>query len=106
MTEPKPIACSLGAGEMRQRLDAIAALGAKSLVGRESTSEAHILRFRTGEGTRRELERILAAEAECCPFLDLELSERDGEVMLRMGAPEDARPLADGLAAAFAGGSK
>lgn len=105
MTEPKPIACSLGAGEMRQRLDAIAALGAESLVGHERTSEAHVLRFRAGDGTRRELERVLAAEADCCPFLDLELSERNGELILRMGAPEDARPLADGLAAAFAGGS-
>lgn len=46
----------------------------------------------------------MAAEADCCSFLDLALGERDGELVLTVAAPADAQPVADDLALAFAGG--
>jgi hypothetical protein len=106
MTDPKPIACSLGASDLQQRLDEIATLGAASLIGRDTVAGKHTLRFRPDRMTRRRLEEIVAAEAECCSFLDLKLTEHEGELILTLAAPEDGQPIADELAAAFVGRSK
>jgi hypothetical protein len=105
MTNPRPIACSLSAGDLQQRLAEIAAVGGDSLVGRALEDGRHVLRFQPGPATRDRLERIVAAEADCCSFLDLDLTERDGELVLTIAAPADAQLVADGLALAFAGGS-
>ncbi len=102
MTKDKPIACSLGAGELEQRLAAIAEIGAESLVSHEVEGDRHLLRFRADANTRRRLEGIVAAEAECCSFLDLSLGEDGDELVLSIAAPEDGRAIADGLAKAFA----
>ena len=101
MSTDTPIACSLGAGDLKQRLAAIVEIGMDSLISREADDTRHLLRFRADATTRRWLEGIVAAEAECCAFLDLSLSERDGELTLSIAAPNDAQAVADGLAAAF-----
>jgi hypothetical protein len=105
MTEALPIACSLGADDLKQRLAAIAEIGAESLLGHETEDARHLLRFRADAATRRRLEDVVAAEAQCCAFLDLKLEERGGELILSVEAPEDAQPTADALAAIFAGTS-
>lgn len=102
MTEAPPIACSLGASDLRQRLNEIAAVGAESLIERTVAGKRHLLRFRSDPETRRRLEAIVAAEAKCCSFLDLALEEQDGELILSVNALEDGQPIADELAAAFA----
>lgn len=101
MTEETPIACSLSPDDLEQRLMDIAEVGASSLTSREVDGNRHLLRFRADAESRRGLEEIVAAEAECCAFLDLALSEDDGELVLSIAAPEDAQALADRLAAAF-----
>lgn len=101
MKSDTPAACSLGAGDLEQRLADVAKVGADSLVRRETTAGRHVLRFRADAGTRQRLEEIVAAEAECCAFLDLSLGEREGELVLSIAAPEDSQAVADGLAAAF-----
>jgi hypothetical protein len=104
MPDPKPVSCSLGASDLRARLAAIAALGAASLVAHEQIDRRHTLRFRRDPATRRRLEEIVAAEAECCSFLDLDLAERDGELVLTVAAaPAAGQPVADELALAFVG---
>lgn len=102
MTET-PIACSLSADGMQQRLAAVARLGAERLIDSEAQGRRHLLRFHADAATRRRLEGIVAAEARCCPFLELSLDDRDGELVLSIAAPEDRQPLADELAAAFSG---
>jgi hypothetical protein len=102
MTDAKPVACSLSAGDLEQRLAAIAAIGADSLIARSVEGGRHELRFRADATTRERLEAIVAAEAECCSFLDLALHEDGGELVLSIAAPTDAQPIADELAAAFA----
>ncbi len=82
MTEALPIACSLGASDLKQRLAEIAAIVEESLIGQETDGGRHALRFRADAGTRKQLEEIVAAEAECCPFLDLTLEEQGGELIL------------------------
>jgi hypothetical protein len=101
MTEGPPAACSLGASELRQRLNQIAGLGAASLIAHSARGGRHLLRFHPGTQTRRRLEAIIAAEARCCPFLDLSLEEQDGALVLSVSAPEDGQLVADELAAAF-----
>ena len=101
MTEPKPIACTLGETDLRQRLDEITALGAESLLGHESKDGAHILRFRLDERSHRRLEEIAAAEARCCAFLDLSIAECDGELLLTIAATKDGEQLAEALALTF-----
>lgn len=101
MANDTPIACSLAAGDLERRVAEIAEVGAESLLSREAQGGGHRLRFRKDDATRQRLEGIVTAEAECCAFLDLSLGEDDGELILWIAGPEDARALADGLAGAF-----
>lgn len=105
MSTDEPIACSLGAADLEQRLAAIAAAGADSLIARKVDDGRHLLRFRGDATTRHRLEEIVAAEAQCCAFLDLSLSDEGGELLLSIAAPSDAQAVADGLAAAFGSSS-
>jgi hypothetical protein len=98
-----PVACSLGADELERRMAEAAAVGRAALVSEERRGGRHLLRFRAGAGTRRALEGIVAAEAACCPFLELELSESGDELLLAIGAPPEGRASAATLAAAFRG---
>lgn len=102
MTEDKPVACSLGAGELAQRFSAIAEIGPYSLISRETEGGRHRLRFRSSAATRQRLEDIVAAEASCCSFLALSLTEKEGELVLSIAAPEEGQVVADELAGAFA----
>jgi hypothetical protein len=97
-----PVVCSLGAGDLEQRLAAIAEIGAESLIDREVDGTRHRLRFRSDPRTRQSLEGIVAAEAECCAFLDLSLEDDGGSLVLSIAAPEDGQATADGFAEAFA----
>jgi hypothetical protein len=101
VTNPKLIACTLGESDLRQRLEEIAALGSESLLGQEETGEGQVLRFRNDESTRRRLEKIVTAEAECCSFLQLEISERGPVLLLALTAPLEGRATAAELARAF-----
>lgn len=103
MTDDTPLACSLGASELRERLAAIAEVGAGSLISREFDGDRHLLRFQASAEARVRLEEIVAAEAKCCSFLDLALTDNEDELVLSIAAPQDAQVLADELAGAFAG---
>lgn len=99
------ISCSLGASDLQQRLNEIAEIGADSLIERSADGDRRLLRFRSTEETRRRLEAIVAAEADCCSFLNLSLEDRDGVLVLSIDAPEGGQLVADELTAAFAGAS-
>jgi hypothetical protein len=101
VSDPNPIACTLGESDLRQRLDEIAALGADALISHEETGGTQTLRFRRDEETRRRLQQIVAAESRCCAFLDLSIDDRDDELALIIDAPAEGRPVADELARAF-----
>lgn len=101
MSEVRPVACSLGAAELERRITAIAEVGAASLVSRSMANGRHMLRFRAGGQTQRRLEEIVAAESECCSFLDLLLTEENDEIVLSIGAPDGGQETATGLAEAF-----
>ena len=98
-----PIACSLSADELTDRLAEIRSLGRRSLV---SSAEDGALRFRGDRDTRARLEAIIAAESRCCSFLSFELREEAGDLVLRIDAPDDAHAIRRDLAHAFSGGTE
>jgi hypothetical protein len=96
-----PIVCSLEVGPLEQRLAEIAEIGAEGLIDRRVERDRHLLRFRSDPEIRRRLEKVIAAEAECCAFLDLSLREEGEELVLSIAAPEAGQSTADALAGAF-----
>lgn len=103
MPQDLPIVCSLGAGDLEQRLATIAEIGAESLIDHESNAGMHRLRFRANPRTRERLERVIEAEAQCCAFLDLSLEAEGDHLVLSVAAPEAGQATADGFVMAFAG---
>jgi hypothetical protein len=99
--EQPPIACGLGEGDLRDRQRSLAELGRASFLGADGGGGRHRLRFRGDPGTRAALEAIVAAERECCPFLDLSVGESGGELTLSIEAPEGGEEIADALAEGF-----
>ena len=102
MTEARPIACSLEAAALQARLNEIAEAGGSYLLESSRDGSRHLLRFLASDGARRRLEAIVAAETQCCSFLDLKLEERNGELQLTIAAPAEGQAVADELAATFA----
>ena|SRR5215204_2066925 len=101
MPDADPVACSLEAGALKQRLSLISEVGAGSLISATVDGDRHLLRFQAGADTRRRLEAIVAGEAECCSFLDLSLTEENGQLLLSISAPGEGGPIGDELARAF-----
>ena len=99
------MACTLNPEQLERRLKEIAEVAADSFVSAESSGGDHVLRFRADPETQRRLETIVAAEAECCSFLDLRVDDAGDELVLSIDAPARGRDTAAGLAAAFAGAS-
>jgi hypothetical protein len=101
MAQELPIVCSLGAGDLEQRLSAIGEIGARGLVYRRREGDRHLLSFRSDAATREGLEAIIEAERQCCAFLDLSLREDGDHLILSIAAPEAGQATADGFAMAF-----
>jgi len=82
MTDEVPPTCSLQGRELQERLDEIAVLGAENLLGQEVDGDRQRLRFRADPETRRRLEALVAAERECCRFLEFSLEADGKEIVL------------------------
>lgn len=97
-----PIACSLSADNQRVRLGELRTIGRRSLLSITRAERAPVaLDFRSDAATKADLERIVAAEAQCCAFLDIRL--RDGDrLRLTIDGPQDAAPIIDEMVGAFA----
>jgi hypothetical protein len=105
MPEELPIACSLDGAGLEERLAEIAAAGRVGLLKVERQAGAAVLSFRSGEGMRDRLNRIVAAESECCAFLEMKIQERDDSLELTIRGPEGARPIVEELVEAFSSSS-
>jgi hypothetical protein len=101
MARELPIACSLSAAELPARVAAIGAVGREGLIDARVNGAEALLRFRAG--VRPRLAEIVAAEAQCCAFLAMSLSDADGrgEVALRIEAPPGGEATMHELVAAF-----
>ena len=103
MPSELPIACSLSATELSGRLRDMAELGHAALldVHREPTRAE--LRFVADGGVRDRVERIVAAESQCCAFLSMSVSDEPDTVVLGVEAPQGTELVLDELVDAFRG---
>jgi hypothetical protein len=100
MANGVPIACSLGAGELRERQTEMRALAARALVGSERTAAGAVLRFRASSPEVDAAVRDLARrEKECCPFFEFAIEATAETVRLEVSAPAEAGPVLDALIA-------
>jgi hypothetical protein len=79
----------------------MSAIGRASLLAAEINERSVVLRFRIG--ARNALAAIVAAEAQCCAFLSMQLDDEPDAVRLTIEAPPGAEPVLHDLAAAFGG---
>jgi hypothetical protein len=85
-----PIACSLNATELAERLAEMADVGRAALRGIRTTGTHAQLSFAAGKGVRDRIAAIVAAESQCCAFLDMTVSDEPDTVVLTIAAPEGA----------------
>jgi len=105
MPSDLPIACSLSASEMSGRMAEIASLGRAAIVSAAVDGAHAVLRFRVDGDIRQRLATVVAAEAECCAFLDLHLRDDSEATVLTIDGPPDAEPIVRELVAAVEGRS-
>jgi hypothetical protein len=96
-----PIACSLTATELPTRLAEMRAIGGNALFDAERDGRRATLRFRATGDTHKRLSAIVAAESECCGFLEMTLAEQPQSIELAIVAPAEAEAVLDRLFAAF-----
>jgi hypothetical protein len=101
-TEP-PIACSLNATELPQRLAEMAALGRAALIDARTGPTRAELRFAAGAGVGERVEAIVLAESQCCAFLRMAVTQESDTVLLTIEAPEGAELVLAELVDAFRG---
>jgi hypothetical protein len=89
-----PIACTLEGPERAARGRDWEALRARARLGEHRTETTLTTVWRRDEGVQAEVERLVAAERECCGFLSFELTIGDDSVTLVTAFPEGLSPEA------------
>jgi hypothetical protein len=103
MSRPLPIACTLTATDLRARGEELRALGGDGLVDASEEEGRAVLRFRPDPSVRARVDAVVAAESECCAFLDFEVEHGDDATVLTISAPNGGAEMVHELAAALAG---
>jgi len=96
-----PIACTLGGSDRRTRAAAIRELGERALIGLDASDRRARLRF---QGERERVEALVAAESQCCAFLQFAMAEDGEETEVEIRTPEGGEPLLRALVAGFVAG--
>jgi len=89
----EPIACTLTPGGMTARRALIDALAADGLLERTPTESGMRVRLLDRPDIEQRLRELVAAESQCCAFLDFDVRRADGDLLLDISGPEDARPV-------------
>ena len=97
--DQQPIACTLTAGDLRDRLAWIAALNRDELRGYDHAGL--MLRLRYSPQARQRVAELMRQEQACCAFLTFEMHEEPDAVTLTIKAPEEAQTTVDALFEAF-----
>jgi hypothetical protein len=90
-----PIACTLAPQGMTARLALIGALAADGLLDRTPTASGLRVRLRDTPDIERRTRELVAAESACCAFLDFTLSRAEGDLVLDVSGPAEARSVID-----------
>jgi MerR family copper efflux transcriptional regulator len=88
-----PIACTLNATELDDRLSTVEALRRDALAGQSEIPGGVRMHLRNAPGIEARVRKLAAAESRCCAFLSFRIETTEDEVLLDItGAPE-ARPV-------------
>lgn len=90
-----PIACTLGAGDLKARMAWLADLNARALTAHRRDGLTLHLTYRTE--ARDEVEDLVRQERECCGFLDFQVRQEGASVDLAITAPAEAEIAAETL---------
>lgn len=93
----QPIACLLTPSQAGQRAEQTAAIASRALRQREVIADGQRLRFEDSPEIEAQLSEVIAAEAECCSFLRMQLRRADDGLELDITGPGQARPIIEGL---------
>jgi hypothetical protein len=93
---PLPIACTLPLAEQQARGEDLRELSAEA-TSWEATATGVILRFEATPGMDARLRQVAAAEAQCCPFLRLDVTCEGGRVVLAVAGPDEARKAIEAM---------
>jgi hypothetical protein len=85
-------ACALGGSDRAVRQAEWAALRAPARIGEHRTASTLTTAWRRDDSVHREIERLVAAEHECCPFFDFELTMGERTITLVTTFPEGMSP--------------
>ena len=80
---------------MTDRLAFIDQQAEYGLIAREPTDAGLRVRLRDTEAVERRTRELIAAESSCCSFLTFSLDRIEGELVLGISGPNDARPVID-----------
>jgi hypothetical protein len=98
-TDSTPIACNLGAGEFKARMEWVQELSAKSL--RRHRRDGLTLELTYDRGAAADVQELVLRERACCGFLRFDVRESVDAVHLTITAPPEAQGAADELLAHF-----
>jgi hypothetical protein len=98
-TETAPIACTLSAGDFKDRLGWIRELSAKSL--RSHRREGLMLELTYDRCAAADVHEFVRRERACCGFLRFDVREGADAVHLTITAPPEVESAADDLFAHF-----
>jgi len=99
MATELPIACTLTAAGLRERLAEMSALGDEALLSSETQTGRALLRFEPS--ARERVDAIVAAESQCCAFLGFALTDTPAALELAITAPPGAEPVLEEIVFAF-----
>ena len=97
--DQQPIACTLTAGDLRDRWAWIATLNRDALRGYDRGDLT--LRLRYAPQAVQQVGELMRQEQACCAFLTFEMHEESDAVTLTIKAPEEARVTIEALFEAF-----
>ena len=98
MTEPSRapvLACSLTAAEGAERAARWRALLDTHLLSRTATTFGRRLAFRPEAAVAGEIDALVAAERDCCPFLTLTIERFDDALILDVSGPPEPADIVE-----------
>ena len=98
--ESQVVACSLAATAAAQTGRDWAALLARALIARTRDVDGLRVELQSLPGVRGELERLVAVERDCCPFMAIDIRMHDAAIVLTVTAPAAAAAILDEVFAA------
>lgn len=96
----QPIACTLTADQVPDRVALIDALTSDALLGRQPVDGGVRWRFRDGPDVEQRVRELVALESRCCGFLRFDIGRDDSALTVDITGSADAQPVIEQLFAA------